>query len=420
MTMHRPSRGANVAHDAEHDHEAPAAQRSARIPRLLGPLERGLMVAVLDVKGPPLRASVAQVDWATVLSVARSAKILPTLAHRVLAESIAIPDPRIQQLLRNALQETAVHNTRLLAELSAVSRHLSRAGIDHVALKGAVLMANHYPHIAMRHAVDIDLLVDPQCFDEAIALLCAAGYADAPYTRALSFDGRTFAAALRAPHFHAHTPLSGASGVSLDIHRRIPTSGFETSGGFAGFLARAQRTVIHGVTVPTCHPHDLAVHLCEHFAIQHRANPCDAARLLCDLRVLFEGEPPWATLLGGTRVQRTAMTITRRLYDAVFFPDRMPLGISRLAQHVAIADPVLAVPLGALSRGQEHAARLIADLVERPGFALRKALPTRAYLEQRFGSGVPTQALYMRYLRALVHAPAGVPKPDAHNRSGRS
>jgi hypothetical protein len=373
-------------------------------PAALGERERAALLAVIDARRERDMPAELALDWQAVARVAQSGKVTALLAHRIATEPVVLQDQALAAALREALHETAVHNTLLLAELARAARTLERAGIACVALKGAVLMARHYPTPALRQAVDLDLLVDPERFDDAVAALRAAGYREAEYTQATAFDGRSFAEALDAPHFHACAPLTADSGVTLDLHRRMPTTGYAAAGGFAGLLARAEVVTLHGVALRMCAPLDLAVHLCEHYALQNHAHPGDTLRLLADLRVLFAEQPPWARMQQGGPGQRLAVALARTLYDAAFAPPGERGALTCLWQRVAVADPALAPLLAELSTLSGYVVRFTGDLVRRPGYALRKVIPTRGYMAERYAVDPRSPRLYALYGKRLLSA----------------
>ncbi len=370
----------------------------------LGADERRLLLRCLDLRGGPLETSARAVDWHALIAVARATNVLPTVASRVLgAARVELPD-ELRAALRESLEATAIHNTRLLGELARVSELLRAEGIAHVALKGAVLMARCYPSPALRHAVDLDLLVEPERFEQALALLRAGGCTEPAYTQTLAFDGRSWARALDAPHLHAATPLQTPSGVIVDLHRRVPVTSFERQGGFTGWHARARRVLVHGVEVPTTGDDDLARHLCEHFALQNHGDPLDAPRLLCDLRALFADEPPWQRLAGATAPfrARAAVGVVRALYEAAFHaPPSSSMRIRQL-QRVAVADPALTSWLTELSVLRRYAERFAADLVHRPAFAAAKLMPAPAYMAERYGLAASSSRAYALYARRLA------------------
>lgn len=361
-----------------------------------------MLLSTLDVHAPT-RAKAADVDWDAVLPVARDAKLLPALAHRVLVGAAADAEGATAGLLRGSLEENAALNRRLLADLARVSEVLQRAAIEHVVLKGAVTIARDYPHPALRQAGDVDLLVDPERVEDAVTALHGAGCVDAPHTRRLAPDGRIEAVA-QPPGTHGWIPLETPSGTHVDLHRRVPVSGFTATGGFRGWRERSEPITVEDVTVAACHRHDLAVHLCERFAWQEFGDPFEIPRLLADLRAVFRGGPPWDALTPGTRRGELALRVVRALHDAAFAADEPIDARTRLLRGLAIADPAVTPLFAEAANLRGQLTRVLFDLVHRPGYALRTWFPTRAYLAQRYGLDPSSPKVYPHYVRRLVVA----------------
>jgi hypothetical protein len=365
----------------------------------LGPTERDVLLRALDPRAELRDASDVALDWPALIGAARAINMLPALADRALVSGRASLDAETAALLRDALQETAVYNARLLAELARCVSTLQAAGIPSVALKGVVLLARHYPRPSMRHTVDLDVLVGPARFRDAVACLRAAGYSDDPYhATTLVGDGRTIAAAWPENH-HTCPPLKGPSGATLDLHHEVPATFYAASGGFTGLLARSKPVSVQGVTIQMCGAADLAMHLCEHFALQHYADPTDAAKLLCDLRAMFPGTPPWGELPAVTWRQHACLALVRALYDAVFCAATDPL--SRALRRSALADVPGIALLSELSHLRGHAARLSFNVLYRPGYALRSVVPTRAYMAQHHRIDPNSPWIYPLYATRL-------------------
>jgi hypothetical protein len=307
-----------------------------------------------------------------------------------------IPDADARAALRASIEQTAVHNTRTLAELARATAILRAAGIASVAMKGAALLTRHYPRPGMRYTYDFDLLVDPERIDEAVARLRAAGYGDSPIGPRLGVDGRPIAETALW-RFHATPPLAAPSGVNVDLHHAAPTSGFAAAGGFRGWLARAEPVQVHGETVSICGADDLAVHLCEHFALQHFANPVNTPRLLCDLRAVFPSEVPWARLLAGPRAQRAAVSVARALYEAAFVRRDARDPWTLFLQRLAVSDSALTPVFAEISNLSEHAATLYHDLTGSEGLVLRRWFPARAYIAHRYGVDPRSRRIYGLY-----------------------
>jgi hypothetical protein len=367
--------------------------------------ERQVLLALLAVRTERSVLDETGLDWAALVQAAERGKLLPMLAQRASVEGARVPDAALQARLRDALLESAVYKTRLFAELARAVGVLDAAGIGHVVLKGAALLLRHYPAGQVRHTVDLDLLVDPARFAEAVQRLEAAGYTLAPHAHRRMPDGRSYAEASSARP-HAHAPLKGPSGVNVDLHHRVPVSGYAAQGGFRGWHARAVAVELHGARLRCASPADLAVHLCEHFALQNFAEPTEAPRLLADLRALYSEAPPWAQLAEGPRAQRLAVALCRRLYEAAFATE-VASPLAELWQRLAVADPaVVAVP-GLVSHLRGHAHRIGSDLRYRPRYALATWLPSRAYLAERYGVDPRSPRIYALYVSRLWTAAAG-------------
>ncbi|HEX7481028.1 MAG TPA: hypothetical protein VF331_24710 [Polyangiales bacterium] len=94
------------------------ARAAHRHDRLLGDAEQRVLLAVLDVRGDRPIPWTDALDWPALIRTARRGQILPTLAQRAFAQGVTIADTRARDELRDCLHETAVYNTRLLAELA--------------------------------------------------------------------------------------------------------------------------------------------------------------------------------------------------------------------------------------------------------------------------------------------------------------
>lgn len=374
----------------------------------LGEAEQRLLLSAIDLRGPlrfPVRGAGA-LDWPAVIRYARQGMILPLVARRVLAEPTVVVEPGTAEELRDSLQQAAAYNTRLLAELARCVATLRQAEIESVALKGAVLMARDYPEIAMRYAIDFDLLIDPDRLQEALALLEKAGYRLPERLLAPAPDGRRMADTwlVRPEEAYAWVPLRTPGGVTADLHRRVPVAGFDSRGGFRGWLERSEPGELHGVRVNLCSRIDLARHLCEHAAAHSYWDPALLPRLLCDLRVLFQEGVPWEELRSPSAGQNAFLWMVRSIHRAAFEQPEKSDAVTGFLRRLAVFDPAVALPLAELSNLLGHASRIVADLVERPSYALRTWFPARAYLARRYGVDERSLRIYPLYLTRLWEA----------------
>lgn len=134
-------------------------------------------------------------------------RIEPQLIQAVNTGAIVIPDDLVEHIgERNAsILSSMVHLER--AGLEAVDV-LDAAGIDVRVMKGMATAHLDYPHAAMRQFGDVDLLVAPQRFEQAVEALASAGH-----RRKLP---------IRGGRWHVqHAITVEIEGFELDLHHRL-------------------------------------------------------------------------------------------------------------------------------------------------------------------------------------------------------
>src|SRR5260370_21771310 len=115
-------------------------------------------------------------DWDCLVEGARRHRVAsPLLAGLHACGSPDLPAEIAVELRREALA-AARRSLAQTAEIGRLSRLFAQSGTRVLALKGVVLSAQLYGDYARRDPRDIDLLVDPQEFADAEALLIEAGY----------------------------------------------------------------------------------------------------------------------------------------------------------------------------------------------------------------------------------------------------
>ena len=116
------------------------------------------------------------VTWPRLMQLVRIHEILP-LVHCSL-KSLGfpgVPQP-IQDELDRLFRHNALRNLLLAEELGRVLSALAAAHVPAMPLKGVALAESLYGDAALRVCADIDLLVPPQRFAAAFAVLGTAGY----------------------------------------------------------------------------------------------------------------------------------------------------------------------------------------------------------------------------------------------------
>lgn len=131
---------------------------------------RRLCAAVL--RGDSGAAGAPALEAAGLLSLAERHRVVPLLAAGL--GSSAPPDIRRRAL---ALAQQGI---RLDQELAAVAACLSAAGVRFLLLKGPALARQAYPAPELRSCDDLDLWLEPDNLDVALAALESAGYRRTP------------------------------------------------------------------------------------------------------------------------------------------------------------------------------------------------------------------------------------------------
>jgi hypothetical protein len=113
-------------------------------------------------------------DWPALLAQAQSHGVLPVLAQAWLDHGLCPPaaKPLIEE--RRALQRVWIK--RIIDSLDQILDKFSHEELRVVALKGPVLAERLYGDAQARFSLDIDLLVRPDDFARASAVLEALGY----------------------------------------------------------------------------------------------------------------------------------------------------------------------------------------------------------------------------------------------------
>lgn len=164
---------------------------------------------------PPV--SIAGIDWARFLELARHHRIAPVV-WRNLSER---PDVAVPSYVRRDLAEqhraNALHCMRTAGHLMKIADALGGAGIPMLPLKGVCLAALYYHDIAARYAGDVDLLVAPTHLDRANKVMRELGY------QRVSNDKRTV---MQEPfeedtYFRLHSMYIANDGIVVEMHFQL-------------------------------------------------------------------------------------------------------------------------------------------------------------------------------------------------------
>lgn len=115
-------------------------------------------------------------DWDFVMSVADRNGLLTIVCWNLLKEFADALPSEIKLLLSRFLQEHTQKNLYLTRKLIEVVKILEAVEIPILPFKGTTLAMQAYGNLALRQYCDLDILVQPKHFDEAIRVLSKKGY----------------------------------------------------------------------------------------------------------------------------------------------------------------------------------------------------------------------------------------------------
>jgi hypothetical protein len=279
---------------------------------------------------------------------------------------------------------------RAARDLVWLSRVLDDAGLPWAVLKGPVLAWHIYPETDARSFGDLDVLVDPRDFGDALTALESAG--------AELLDRNWLAARqLEVAELSLRLPL----GSSLDLHWHVANR-LKRRHGFSirtpELLARRRMVTVRDLPVPTLDGLDTLLHLALHGA--HSGG--HLLRWLLDVQqTVRKVRPDPQELAERGREQGTAL-VTRVMLE-------------RAANYL---EPGLTATTSALARHQPwaHAARLWSRRFP-PGCGMAGGLTGRAFF-QNLSSGSVDSArrltagtLLPQQLQRITRAAVGAPAP---------
>lgn len=167
--------------------------------------------------------------------------------------------PGVRTALEQSYRDSAARRCAALLVLERVGRQFAACDISWMAIKGTTQAALLYPDPAWRDSADIDLLVSPNQFGQALNALVALGFvASYPPVPARGLLRRALLGAVRDVMLVARDDPRD----SIELHRRV----FFASGRHADFLTLP--CMPGPVPTPMVGP-DLAFYLIAHGALSY-------------------------------------------------------------------------------------------------------------------------------------------------------
>lgn len=149
-------------------------------------------------------------DWAEAIAVAASHGVEDVLAHHLRSQGVAIPADLASEVAKRAFL-WRVRSARMRSALVEILRAFESGSVRAIPLKGPILAERLYPEGIARPSTDLDLLLDEESLDYALAVLGPLGYTPS--------DSDARAAYHRKHHYHLGLD-GGDDGFLVELHFR--------------------------------------------------------------------------------------------------------------------------------------------------------------------------------------------------------
>jgi hypothetical protein len=352
----------------------------------------------------------AKLAWESILFRAEWYRVSAILFHhlRNLDVRSLVPDWAMERL-KAVYVHNAVRNAHLRSKLHEVIRTLSAEGIPVILLKGAALLEIIYSNPALRPMADVDLMVPEDKADKAQQLVSELGYHAVGSPEAQE----------RTRREHRHLPalvdqyMVGVFEVHSHIVRRDSPLRFD----IASFWDQAREMPTTGVLAKVLAPEHQLIHLAINFLLDRRFRSYGALLQICDLAETlrhYSAETDWPLLEQQTVRDGLhgpvycGLSLAKRLLDAPVPGEVLerlrPLEFSSFMEELILTRRVLNTTRSLASElvpaGSEYS---LSGLMQG---IIRRLIPSRTYLSERYGDAALSKHPTRSYLRRWHQAAA--------------
>ena len=267
-----------------------------------------------------VREAAVGVDWNRVAAVTRRHRVEGLVHDGLRRAGIPLP-PDVAGPIASAAAAIARQNLGFASEAHRLNGLLESAGIRFLFLKGVTLNMLAYGTLALKKAADIDVVVEPDDYPEAIAAVREAGY------RCIVPGEDADVAAIVAFSAHAKHSIWVRGGICLELH----TSLVDSAAMLAGVTVASPRqevAIAPQIALPTLAMDELFAYLVVHGA----THAWSRLKWLADVAALLAGlgaesiEPVYrvSLALGAGRSGGQALLLCEQLLGL-----RLPTSLSR-------------------------------------------------------------------------------------------
>jgi len=201
-------------------------------------------------------------DWPLFLGLVTRHRVLPLVSNSLKHMGNPSMPEQIQDALRLRVQNDTLKALGQAAELARLVRCFEDAGIRVLPLKGPVLALQAYETLKLRHAGDLDLLVDPADIWEADRILKDGGYVRTIPDYPLSPGQAAAFMKIRKDFSYTHPK----SGIRVELHWRLCQNKYLLPLGLDQLWAGRDFVKFGSNSVAAMPCQELLLYLCAHGA----------------------------------------------------------------------------------------------------------------------------------------------------------
>lgn len=241
----------------------------------------------------------AETDWQAVLKIGQQYNLLPILNAALPHDQLSSD---ISQQLKQASRQQRIRNMVMTQAFVAIQNGFNSAEIRAMPLKGIVLANTVYPSPTLRFFDDIDILIEPDRADDALAILHKLGY-------------RTHPRAEKPDWHHLPPQEHTKTGTTIELHTDLIRRYTKGRWTIAAIWERAQQGSLAGVTCWHLDPIDALVYT----ALHARHHLFEKATFLLDTVLLTQQVDDVTSLQTRAREAGAVNAIAHILYIAEQF-----------------------------------------------------------------------------------------------------
>ena len=205
-----------------------------------------------------LTESGQSLNWPGIFHMAGRNGLLPLVSTNLLKRCADVLNEEVRWGLSKFLRDHVGNNLLQTSKVVEIYKILNSAGIPMLPFKGPALAIQAYGDISLRQYVDLDMLVQPKHFDEAVVLLQKHGYVPIEKATWIKRKGRFFT---RKKDLGL---VSKDNKIRIELHWKLSGTHFAMPIEIDHLWQRLETMEVAGTELRSLPFNDLFVYLCLH------------------------------------------------------------------------------------------------------------------------------------------------------------